>query len=184
MSMRFCAGAGRLCLDFSRTLRHRGTSKATEELPDAAALTAWIDQFGPCEEPGTGDAEEARALREAIFTLISSARTPEGVASCTPETRERVNRAAAHPTPSPTLDATGRLSRQAADPVRATLSLVARDALDLVSTDALSRVRNCADPGCGVMFSDSSRPGTRRWCSMGSCGNRAKKNTLRAKTTT
>ncbi|UXX97904.1 CGNR zinc finger domain-containing protein [Streptomyces sp. AD2-2] len=27
-----------------------------------------------------------------------------------------------------------------------------------------------------------SRPGNRRWCSMGTCGNRAKKETLRGRT--
>jgi predicted RNA-binding Zn ribbon-like protein len=60
------------------------------------------------------------------------------------------------------------------------LSLLARDALDLVSSPALARVRRCADPTCGALFYDGSRPGHRRWCSMDVCGNRAKKQTLRS----
>ncbi|MDV9173795.1 CGNR zinc finger domain-containing protein, partial [Streptomyces sp. W16] len=68
------------------------------------------------------------------------------------------------------------------DPVRATLALVARDALDLATSPPLTRVRDCAGPTCGALFLDTSRPGNRRWCSMGTCGNRAKKETLRGRT--
>ena len=45
-TVRFREGAGRLCLDFIRTLRYRGTPSQTEELPDGAALAAWIRQCG------------------------------------------------------------------------------------------------------------------------------------------
>jgi predicted RNA-binding Zn ribbon-like protein len=38
----------------------------------------------------------------------------------------------------------------------------------------LDRVRRCANPECGWLFLDDSRAGKRRWCSMSSCGNRAK----------
>ncbi|MFI6576444.1 CGNR zinc finger domain-containing protein [Nocardiopsis sp. NPDC050513] len=41
----------------------------------------------------------------------------------------------------------------------------------LVSAD---RVRGCANPACVLHFFDTSRNGTRRWCSMAGCGNRAK----------
>jgi predicted RNA-binding Zn ribbon-like protein len=36
------------------------------------------------------------------------------------------------------------------------------------------RVRGCAHPSCVLWFHDTSRNGTRRWCSMDACGNRAK----------
>ena len=67
------------------------------------------------------------------------------------------------------------------DPVSAILALVSRDALDLVASPAILRVRQCANQACRVMFFDSSRPGTRRWCSMATCGNQAKKTTLRTR---
>lgn len=47
------------------------------------------------------------------------------------------------------------------------------DALDLVR-DLPGRVRECADPGCPVVYLDESRNRSRRWCSMDSCGARAK----------
>jgi len=45
--------------------------------------------------------------------------------------------------------------------------------VDLLETRA-DRVRGCANPDCVLWFLDTSRPGTRRWCSMAACGNRDK----------
>lgn len=57
----------------------------------------------------------------------------------------------------------------------AVLGPVAQGAVDLLRSDQLDRVGQCADDrGCGWLFFDSSRNRSRRWCSMESCGNRAK----------
>ncbi|MFC4048995.1 CGNR zinc finger domain-containing protein [Actinomadura syzygii] len=181
----FRSGAGRLCLDFIRTLRHRGAPGAEEELPDLAAVRAWVVQFAPFAvgeatgEPGQ-DAR-ARVLREAIYELIDAAVTPAGIESCPSRARETVNELAALPVPAPWLDASGRLRWHADEPVLASLALMARDALDLVTSAAIDRVRRCAGHDCNALFLDSSRPGTRRWCSMNTCGNQAKKDTLRTR---
>ncbi len=46
---------------------------------------------------------------------------------------------------------------------------------ELLTSDDLKRVGECADDrGCGYLFYDNSRNHSRRWCSMESCGNRAK----------
>jgi predicted RNA-binding Zn ribbon-like protein len=82
---------------------------------------------------------------------------------------------------APQLDSSARLRWEAGDPVAATLAVIARDAIDLVTSPAIARVRDCANPECNAMFLDSSRPGSRRWCSMGTCGNQAKKSALRNK---
>jgi predicted RNA-binding Zn ribbon-like protein len=186
MATRFRQGAGRPSLDFVRTLRWRGTPLATEELPDDTALHAWITQCTPCD-PGDGaeltDAGvvEARHLREAIHTLITTALADAGASPVWPaDALDLVNATAARPTPSPHLDGAGHLRHRADRPVSATLALLARDALDLVSSPALARVRRCADPTCGALFYDGSRPGQRRWCSMDVCGNRAKKSKAHA----
>jgi predicted RNA-binding Zn ribbon-like protein len=116
-----------------------------------------------------------------VYALLTAARGAAGAGSCPAAARERVNRAASLPVPAPSLDAAGRVRWRADDPVSATLALVARDALDLASSAAIARVRECADPTCSALFLDGSRPGTRRWCSMDTCGNRAKKDALRAR---
>ncbi|WP_149180807.1 CGNR zinc finger domain-containing protein [Streptomyces sp. TRM49041] len=36
------------------------------------------------------------------------------------------------------------------------------------------RIRSCGNPQCVLFFYDVSKNGTRRWCSMAGCGNRAK----------
>ena len=52
---------------------------------------------------------------------------------------------------------------------------VLRSAVDLLTSGELDRVKEC--PGlddCGWLFFDTSKNGSRRWCSMEGCGNRAK----------
>ena len=46
---------------------------------------------------------------------------------------------------------------------------------ELLTSGRLDRIRECPGlDGCGWLFYDTSRNGSRRWCSMEGCGNRAK----------
>lgn len=47
------------------------------------------------------------------------------------------------------------------------------DAVEVVG-ELDGRLRSCADGECTLWFVDTSRAGTRKWCSMQRCGNRAK----------
>ncbi|MEU6671766.1 CGNR zinc finger domain-containing protein [Streptomyces sp. NPDC046727] len=60
-----------------------------------------------------------------------------------------------------------------ADPAWGPAWLAARSYLDLLAR-APERIRACAGGSCILHFFDTSRNGTRRWCSMAACGNRAK----------
>jgi predicted RNA-binding Zn ribbon-like protein len=51
---------------------------------------------------------------------------------------------------------------------------VARNAGDLLSSDELGRLRECASETCGWFFLDRSKNHSRRWCDMRDCGNREK----------
>ncbi|WP_371402728.1 CGNR zinc finger domain-containing protein [Kribbella sp. NBC_00662] len=44
----------------------------------------------------------------------------------------------------------------------------------LFEDEDLGRLRQCADDGCGWLFLDRSKNGSRRWCSSADCGNRAR----------
>lgn len=57
----------------------------------------------------------------------------------------------------------------------------ARNYLELLSS-APDRIRKCASETCVLHFHDVSRNGTRRWCSMAACGNRAKASRHYART--
>ncbi len=55
------------------------------------------------------------------------------------------------------------------------LWLIARSAVDLLTTGDLARVKECPGAGdCGWLFYDTSKNNSRRWCSMRGCGNEAK----------
>ncbi|MEY9812189.1 putative RNA-binding Zn ribbon-like protein [Streptomyces albogriseolus] len=51
--------------------------------------------------------------------------------------------------------------------------LAAEDYLRLLA-ERPERIRSCGNPECVLHFYDTSKNGTRRWCSMAGCGNRAK----------
>lgn len=57
---------------------------------------------------------------------------------------------------------------------------VAEAALDVLRTADLTRIRRCpiGEGGCGWLFLDQSRNGSRRWCRMADCGNTAKARRL------
>ncbi|KKD06575.1 CGNR zinc finger domain-containing protein [Streptomyces sp. WM6386] len=67
------------------------------------------------------------------------------------------------------------------DPAWGPAWLAARNYLELLST-APDRIRGCAHEACILHFFDTSRNGTRRWCSMAACGNRAKASRHYART--
>jgi predicted RNA-binding Zn ribbon-like protein len=54
------------------------------------------------------------------------------------------------------------------------LAAIARSAAEILVEGPAARLRVCANPGCGLFFSDMSRTRRRRWCSMARCGNRHK----------
>jgi predicted RNA-binding Zn ribbon-like protein len=54
------------------------------------------------------------------------------------------------------------------------LAPVIWSAADLITHAAERRIRRCANDKCQWVFIDRSKGGTRRWCDMNSCGNRAK----------
>jgi predicted RNA-binding Zn ribbon-like protein len=70
--------------------------------------------------------------------------------------------------------------RVGADPLWMIPDRLADALVDLVRTADRSRLRTCplADGGCGWLFLDRSRNGTRRWCSMDDCGAHAKARRL------
>ncbi|MBV9150398.1 MAG: CGNR zinc finger domain-containing protein, partial [Alphaproteobacteria bacterium] len=64
------------------------------------------------------------------------------------------------------------------------LAPVLWSAADLLTHADRRRVRRCANDQCLWVFVDDSKAGTRRWCDMASCGNRAKSRRHYLKTKT
>lgn len=73
----------------------------------------------------------------------------------------------------PVIETSGQVDLHADDPqarLRLDLTKLAAGAIALDPT----RVRQCAENQCVLLFFDTSRSGTRRWHDMATCGNRAK----------
>lgn len=59
--------------------------------------------------------------------------------------------------------------------LEAPLWIIALSAVDLMTSENLQRVGQCADEdGCGWLFVDTTKNHSRRWCDINDCGNRAK----------
>lgn len=54
------------------------------------------------------------------------------------------------------------------------LAILAHDAAALVTKTRPTALRACASDSCVLIFKDNSKGQRRRWCSMETCGNRAK----------
>ncbi len=57
------------------------------------------------------------------------------------------------------------------------------DAVELMSSDGITRVRACDNSECRWLFLDVSKSHTRRWCDMKLCGNRMKARRFKANRT-
>ena len=122
----------------------------------------------------------ARLLRDSLWRLTWRRIAGD---SADPADLEVLNAAARQPALVPQLGQDGRqwlLPTTAA----AVLSTVARDAIDVLTEAGPSRLRECEAGDCRLVFLDTSRPGTRRWCSMERCGNRQKVRALRSRRST
>jgi predicted RNA-binding Zn ribbon-like protein len=154
--------AGAISLDFAQT-----------ELVNLADLGGWLGERFASVTDGAVDRDlaDARFLRAAIAaiaTAISTAAEPRA------DDIDTVNLYAATPNIPPVLSGGNRQAGRRGAPAGQALATIARDAVTVFSDQGHSRVRECAAEDCSHVFYDESRSNNRRWCSMESCGNRAK----------
>jgi predicted RNA-binding Zn ribbon-like protein len=180
---------GALCLEFVNTVGWWRRPEAEDRLVDYEALLAWGVRTGAL---GTDEARRllgvaarrpaaaarevraARRLRDAIHAVFTAS------AERRPAPRRELgvlNEALARVHRHLRLEPRGRglaWRWDEGDTLERVLWPVARSAARLLTSPDLGRVHECGDPRCGWLFLDTSRNGSRRWCSMSDCGNRAK----------
>jgi predicted RNA-binding Zn ribbon-like protein len=180
-NLSFSRVGGRLSLDFANTIGSRLAEASNDRLAGYADLLAWGVEAGlvaPGDAKtwaGTPDValfRQAVDLREAIYRIFSAV-------------------AAGRPAAEPDLAVLNGVLEASAFRVRPTgdgyawtwprpprpehlLWSIAADAGTLLTGSQLPRVGECASEHCGWLFLDESRNGSRRWCDMKDCGNRAK----------
>jgi predicted RNA-binding Zn ribbon-like protein len=172
---RFIFVAGRLCIDFTQTGGETGKRAYWERFHQPSDLSDWFAE-SPLQlqsiQVSPDEFATALSLRESIWRVAQAILRSEAPLA---EDVDTINRVAAMPDLPPQLTR-DRLEQAWRSPVTASeaLSIIARDAIDLFSGELQSRIRECQNPKCGLMFVDASRPGKRRWCLMKRCGNMAK----------
>ena len=185
----FELSGGALCLDFANTWgdRERPEEDKLRDYPDLLAFARQTGMLTAAEaarlagragrEPREAAAALARAveLRETLYRIFSSAAIGRG-----PEAAdlERLNAALPEALSHLRLEPRGTelIWTWAAsdDPLEAPLWPVVRSAAELLTSEERRRVRECGGGACTWLFLDHSRNRSRRWCSMETCGNRAK----------
>jgi predicted RNA-binding Zn ribbon-like protein len=179
--MAFIFRSGRLCLELCATVGERWR-RNFERLNTPDDLARWYIEAGMAQTaiPVTpAGLREARGVREAIYRTASdliASRDPG------PADEDVINAAAAAPPLIPRMHL-GVASLSAPGPAAesATLSAIARDAIDLFTTPLRERIRECAASTCGLLFLDLSRPGQRRWCASTACGTKARSAAYRSR---
>lgn len=182
----FRVDSGSPALDLLNTLDFEGEARV-DRIHAPADLLAWLDATGLGHAPGPMSPAlrsppgarillgEARSLRDDLGALFEAHRAGARVP---PHLLYGLNRVLeAGPTSARVrIEADGiRLEGQeAGEGPLAVLAPVARDAARLLTEVDPDRIRRCAAEDCRRWFIDTSKGGRRRWCSMATCGNRAK----------
>ena len=182
---------GAACLDFVNSIENRTGHPPEDLLTSYPDLVRWGRHAGlisdttatrliaraAADEPAALEAfHQALALRAALhrlFLAIATGREPD------PADLEQLQRAYADAVSGATLVPEGarlawdwRPDEQRLDQL---LWPVARSAVELLTTGDPRRIKVCENPyGCGWLFYDGSKNGSRRWCSMEGCGSQVK----------
>lgn len=162
-----------LATSFTATLSER-YGRPVERIPVPSRLVAWLAIYGmDVDSCSYDELENAQELREAIHVVATAAAKGRELSSSHIEV---VNRFSVKGEASATLKTDGTRRWKLRSPsVADALSVIAADAIDVVSGERDGKVALCASKTCQAAFFDTSRNRTRRWCDMNSCGNREKK---------
>jgi len=191
MDTAFELNAGRVCLEFTNTVRARPLSEKVDLIPGYGDLLSWARQatiLTPGEAAALAEtaSQQPRAAADALAQAVSLREALYGLFSA---------RAAGLPAPASDLHTVNKaigkaMTRAGLNPsasggfewgwpdappgVDRVAWWVARSAAELLTSRELTGVRECAGYDCGRLFMDGTKNRSRRWCDMASCGNRAK----------
>ena len=182
MSNTFSFVGNDLAIDFINTCVNV-QGKETDLIATPDKLSQWLDAAGLRSDATRWTAEDTVAIaglrddiREAILAMIED-RTPPANALNT------INRHLSRYDANERIAFSGGtfqlIDRERTLSAHMVMGLLAERAAKLLTSDENHRVRSCVHPNCILLFKDTSKGGRRRWCSMKTCGNRAKARTFR-----
>lgn len=190
---------GRLCLNFVNTIEDRTSDQPEEQITSYDDLVTWatradalLPEIGSAlREQALHDSEaaaravkQALALREAlyrIFLKVARASAPD-----TADLRLLQGAYIAALANGDLLEGRAAFHWEwegASDRLDQMLWPIAVSAIEVLMSDDLRRIKICSsEMGCGWIFYDSSKNGSRRWCSMEGCGSQHKMRAHYART--
>jgi len=188
--VRFEFIAGDLCLDFANTIHNLRAEDKEEELRGISDLLQWaneagllssaeLDRLAAHYKRNSREAESAlakgiaiRNLLLSIFISIANGRTVSG------QPLSELNSALAHaPGMLHVHRNFGRIEAKwtsTTDGLERVFFTILTSTAELLASDRVGRIRECASADCTWLFVDESRNRSRRWCDMRACGNRMK----------
>ena len=186
----FKSVGGWLCLDFVNSVNWDSPERAAERFFDYTDLIRW-GQFAntlseaeaqqlrrtAANQPAEATAvyERAMGLRAALHRIFSAVARQQVPAAVDLANLNGV--LAEMSTQTGLLPAEGGFVYAwagEADDLRRVLWPIVHSAAELLTSEKLARVGQCAGESCGWLFLDTTRNHSRRWCEMEHCGNRAK----------
>lgn len=173
--------AGATSLDFAYTGALTAPGSPGEQLHEPHDLGRWLAanlRYIAPDEASARDLADALLLRAALGRLYVAVADGAGLDA---DDIDTLNLFAATPDIPPALDGGRRRAGALRTRPAQALSTLARDAVAHLASRADGRIRRCDADDCRMVFRDESRTGTRRWCSMQRCGNRAKVRAHRAR---
>ncbi|SNS66999.1 Conserved protein containing a Zn-ribbon-like motif, possibly RNA-binding [Streptosporangium subroseum] len=151
-----------------------------ERLTTPARLDLWLDANGlrlGSKTARAADLVAAHELREAIHRAGKAIANNQKPAPADIDTiNEAVRQGRAYLELG---DGNARWRSDGPAPIGDALALIAENAIQVLGGQDRQRVKTCEGPDCGGLYLDTSRGGNRRWCSMNTCGNKAKKAAMR-----
>lgn len=123
------------------------------------------------------DLKQALALRAVLKTLYTA--TMDNL-PIPPDALATLNQHLLKHCPRQVLRFNKREGGYILEPTQAPLSIpvllahLAYEGAKLLASPQATRLKHCGNPDCVLIFLDTSRSQKRRWCSMETCGNRAK----------
>ncbi|MEE2658305.1 MAG: ABATE domain-containing protein [Candidatus Latescibacterota bacterium] len=180
---------GRLCLDLANTLPHE--EKGSDRIADYPQFLTWTAETGittvaeaealrrraeadprACEV-ALNSAREVRKWICNLFGAIADGGEPDPQDLNALNEALRVVRVRAELAPA-RVDGYEWRWRETEGNLLRPLWPVVLSAAELLASDELPSIRRCDSDRCRWLFVDRSRNGSRRWCDMRVCGNRAK----------
>ena len=178
-----------ICLNFINTVSWQGDGSIRDDrLGSYPGFLDWAVETGLIGDEGqdvlrgeaAADPELRRrtlgrtwSLREAMHAVFRAAARGERPSA---SAVARINAALLVATPALAIDAEAdgfalRLVSRGSDDL---LAPVIRSAAALMGSAEVARLRECEGVACGRLYLDTTKNGSRRWCDMATCGNRAK----------